>query len=85
MTTVKTALRANPKLKIVARVHRAREAESLKNLGVVELISPEYEASLEFIRRILTVSGWKKAEIKQVLPVVQQDEDFVEFSPDEEV
>ncbi|MFC2072204.1 cation:proton antiporter [Chloroflexota bacterium] len=81
---VKTALVINPKLKIVARVHRAREAELLKNLGVAELISPEYEASLEFLQRILSVSGWKKTDIKQTLNIVRQDEEVVEFSSDKE-
>ncbi len=84
VTTVKTALRLNPKLKIVARVHRTREAELLKGLGVVELISPEYEASLEFLRRVLSLSGWRKADIKRTLPIVQQDQEFVEFSSDDE-
>jgi len=84
VSTVKTALKTNPKLKIVARVHRTREAELLKSLGVTELISPEYEASLEFLRRVLLVSGWRKADIKRTLPIVQQDQEFVEFSPDDE-
>ena len=84
VSTVKAALKTNPKLKIVARVHRTREAELLKSLGVKELISPEYEASLEFLRRVLLVSGWRKADIKRTLPIVQQDQEFVEFSPDEE-
>ncbi|MFC2062693.1 cation:proton antiporter [Chloroflexota bacterium] len=84
VSTVKTALKVNPKLKIVARVHRAKEAEVLKNLGVEELISPEYQASLEFIERILSVSGWKKTEIKEALAAVQQDEEITEFSPETE-
>jgi len=84
VTTVKTALRLNPKLKIVARVHRTREAELLKSLGVTELISPEYEASLEFLRRVLSVSGWKRTDIKQTLATVQQDQEIAEFSSDEE-
>jgi len=84
VATVKAALKTNPKLKIVARVHRTREAELLKNLGVEELISPEYEASLEFLRRVLSLSGWRKTDIKRTLPIVQQDQEFVEFSPDEE-
>ncbi|MBA7686908.1 putative cation/proton antiporter YbaL [subsurface metagenome] len=84
LTTVKTALAINPKLKIVARVHRTREAELLKNLGVVGLISPEYEASLEFVTRILTASGWGKADIKRALAVMAQDQKIAEFSPDEE-
>ena len=84
VTTVQAALKANPKLKIVARVHRAKEAELLKSLGVVELISPEYEASLEFLRRVLLVSDRKGADIKQVLAMVRQDKEIAEFSPDGE-
>jgi CPA2 family monovalent cation:H+ antiporter-2 len=84
VATAKAALAINPELSIVARVHRAREAELLKTMGVVELISPEYEASLEFVRRVLAVSGWRGADIKRTLPIVQQDEKIVEFSPDEE-
>ena len=84
VTTVKTALRINPKLKIVARVHRTREAELLKSLGVTELISPEYEASLEFLKRILSVSGWKRPDITQMLSTVQQDQEIAEFSSDKE-
>jgi len=85
IATVKAALEINPKLNIIARVHRTREAELLKNIGVTELISPEYEASLEFIKRTLIASGRKKADIKQTLPIIQQDQEVVEFSPDEEV
>jgi len=85
VATVKAALDINPMLNIIARVHRTREAELLKNIGVTELISPEYEASLEFLRRTLVASGRKKAEIKQTLPIIQQDSEFVEFSADEEV
>jgi len=84
VATVKTAREINPKLNIVARVHRTREAELLKSMGVTELISPEYEASLAFLKRTLAASGWKKTDIKQTLPTVQQDQEFVEFSPDEE-
>jgi len=84
LTTAKAALIINPKLKIVARVHRAREAELLKNLGVVELISPEYEASLEFLAKVLAASGWKEADIKRALAVVRRDQRIIEFSPDQE-
>ncbi|MBC8511813.1 MAG: cation:proton antiporter [Dehalococcoidia bacterium] len=84
LTTVKSALAINPKLKIVARVHRSREAKLLKNLGVVGLISPEYEASLEFVTRILTASGWGKADINRALAAMGQDHRIAEFGPDEE-
>jgi len=85
VTTVKAALAINPKLKIVARVHRTREAELLKSLGVAELVSPEYEASFRFVKRLLNVFGLNKADRKQVLAKMRQDEEITEFSPDDEV
>ncbi len=84
LTTAKRALMINPKLKIVARVHRAREAELLKKLGVVGLISPEYEASLEFLSRVLAASGWAETDIKQALDVMRADQKIAEFSTDQE-
>jgi len=84
MTTAQAALRINPKLKIVARVHRAKEADSLKKLGVKELVSPEYEASLEFLQRVLSVSGWRKADIRRTLVTLRRDKEIAEFSADEE-
>jgi CPA2 family monovalent cation:H+ antiporter-2 len=83
-TTVQAALRINPRLKIVARAHQAQEAESLKKLGVKEVVSPEYEASLEFIYRVLSVSGWRKTDIKRTLATLRRDKEIAEFSPDEE-
>ncbi|HEY41733.1 MAG TPA: sodium:proton exchanger [Dehalococcoidia bacterium] len=80
VNTVKYAREINPKINIIARVHRTREAELLKNMGVIELISPEYEASLEFIRRILSVSGWKKTKIQRTVTEVEQDDRVAEFS-----
>jgi CPA2 family monovalent cation:H+ antiporter-2 len=85
IAAAKSALEINPGLKIIARVHRARDAEALKKIGVTELISPEYEASLEFIKRTLVASGLKKGDIKQALPIIEQDKQVVEFSADEEV
>ncbi len=82
VNTVKTALELNPALNIVARVHRIKEADQLRNAGVTELISPEYEASLEFLERTLAMSGWKKTEIKKTIPLVAQDQDLVEFGKD---
>jgi CPA2 family monovalent cation:H+ antiporter-2 len=85
IAAAKAALEINPDLKIIARVHRAREAEMLKKIGVTELISPEYEASLEFIKRTLAASGLKKDEVSQTMPIIEQDRQVVEFSADEEV
>ncbi|MDO8688055.1 MAG: cation:proton antiporter [Dehalococcoidales bacterium] len=83
VTTVKIARHTNPKLKIVARVHRTREAKLLTRLGDVELISPEYEASLEFIRRILITSGWSQNDIQETMSIVQRRRELARYSPEE--
>jgi len=57
METAEAALHINPKLDIVARVGRANDAVQLKTVGVMQFVNPEYEASLEFLRRILTKSA----------------------------
>jgi len=85
VATIKTALEVNPELKIIARIHWAREAEILKKMGVTELISPEYEASLEFIRRTLATTGMGEKEIQQTLPIIQRDGKVIEFSGEEDV
>jgi len=84
VATVKASLSINPKLKVVARVHRIKEAELLKSLGVVELVSPEQEASFEFLKRILSVFGWKKADQEQALAMMRQDKEIAKFNPEEE-
>ena len=85
VTTVKTALRINSRIKILARVHRAREADKLKELGVIELVSPEYEASFRFIKRLLNIVGLEKDERKRILALVRKDKDIAKFNPDQSV
>ena len=85
VTTVKNALRINPKLQIVARVHRRRESELLESLGVSELVSPEYEASFEFVRRTLASVGWSKARIRQAMSKLRYYKELVEFGSGNEV
>jgi len=83
ITTVKTALSINPRIKILARVHRAKEANELKGLGVTELVSPEYEVSFRFINRLLNVMGLKAEDKRQILSVIRKDEEIIEFNPDQ--
>jgi monovalent cation:H+ antiporter-2, CPA2 family len=66
-TTVKMAQTINPQLTILARVHREKDAERLRKLGVCELVSPEYEASFRFIKRILNIQGVEKDDRKRIL------------------
>jgi len=51
--TTRNALRINPRLDIVARVHRDADAELLKGIGVSEIVRPEFEVGLEITRHTL--------------------------------
>ena len=84
ITTVKNALAINSDIRIVARVHGVKEADILRELGIEELISPEYEASLEFLRKTLSAVGWKKAAVNQALSTIKKDEEIAEFAEEEE-
>ncbi len=84
ITAARTALSINPQLKIIARTHRSDVANQLKKLGINELISPEYEASLEFIRRILQITGLPKVEITETMNKVLEDENVSEFEKDDD-
>ena len=76
ITTVKAALMLNPKIVILARASRKREAEELKRLGVLELVIPEREAGYKFIKRLLNVAGLEKEERRRVLAIVRNDTGF---------
>ena len=84
ITTVKAALEINPNLHIIARAHRGREAEQLKQLGVIELVSPEYEASFRFLKKILSFSGMEKSEREQILDSLRDDQSMPTFEHSEE-
>jgi hypothetical protein len=70
-------LRINPTISIVARVHRLRDSELYRGLGVKELISPEHQASLEFLKLTLALSGLSNVEIARMIPLIDKD-DLVE-------
>jgi CPA2 family monovalent cation:H+ antiporter-2 len=65
--TARNALRINPKLDIVARVHQDTDAELLKGIGVTELVLPFFEGSLEMIRHTLHRFGMSSTEIQYIL------------------
>jgi monovalent cation:H+ antiporter-2, CPA2 family len=85
VTTAKLALGINPGLNVLARVHRNKEVEELKRLGVQELISPEYEASVKFIKRLLNISGVDRDDRKQILASIRRNREIDEFDPDQSV
>ncbi len=65
--TTRNALRINPRLDIVARVHHDTDAELLKGIGVSEIVRPEFEASLEITRHTLHRLGLTSLEIQHIL------------------
>lgn len=65
--TAQNALKANPRLDIIARVHRDSDAEVLKGIGVSELVLPEFETSLELMRHTLHRLGLTTLEIQYIV------------------
>jgi CPA2 family monovalent cation:H+ antiporter-2 len=80
---VRNALAINPKLDIVARVHRDRDVELLKGLGVTELVSPYFEGSLEMIRHTLHRFGMSSTDIQYILNKLREVQ-TVEKKPERE-
>jgi hypothetical protein len=45
----------------------------------LELVSPEYEASFEFVRRALASVGWSRNKIRQAMGKLRYGEEIVDF------
>jgi CPA2 family monovalent cation:H+ antiporter-2 len=65
--TARNALKINPRLDIVARVHRDSDVALLRGIGVTELVLPFFEGSLEMIRHTLHRFGMSSQEIQYIL------------------
>ena len=76
-TAVKLAVAAaraiNPRLNVVARVHRDEDSLALKKLGVAELVRPELEAGLEIIRHTLHRFGLTTQEILHIVNALREE------------
>ena len=70
---VRNALKINPKLDVVARVHSDDEREALRSLGVNELVRPEFETSLEIVRHTLHRFGLTTAEIQYIITGLREE------------
>lgn len=64
---VQNARSINPRLDVVARVHRDEDSEVLRGLGVAELVRPELEAGLEIIRHTLHRFGLTSQETQYIV------------------
>ncbi len=80
VATARAALEINPGLCVIARAHRGHEAEQLRKLGVVNLVSPEYEASFRFIKGIFSNLGLDKNARAQILDKIREDQDIPGFT-----
>jgi CPA2 family monovalent cation:H+ antiporter-2 len=70
---VANARRINPRLNIVARVHRDEDTEALRELGVAEMVRPELEAGLEVIRHTLHRFGLTTQEIQYIVNALREE------------
>jgi len=71
---VANARRINPRLDIVARVHREEDVEGLRELGAAETVRPEIESGLEIIRHTLHRFGLTTQEIQYVVNMLREKE-----------
>jgi len=72
-TIVEKSRQVNPKLKIVARAENSDQIQVLHNLGVNEVIQPEFEAGLEVTRQALLSLNIAAADIKRFTDQVRQE------------
>ncbi len=63
----------NPKLHIVARAINEEHTEQLHQLGVYEVVQPEFEASLEFTRQALLHLNISIKEIQQLTDAIRRE------------
>ncbi len=71
---VANARSMNPRLDIVARVHRDEDSLILRKLGVAEMVRPELEAGLEIIRHTLHRFGLTTQEILYIVNTLRDEE-----------
>jgi CPA2 family monovalent cation:H+ antiporter-2 len=83
-TTVKAARAINPGLKIIARVHRVKDGETLLKMGVQDLVSPEYEASLEFLRKTLIATGHTRSDTNKIMTAAAMDKKVAELAENDQ-
>lgn len=67
MATTRIARRLNPGIDIITRANLFGEVEELREAGASEVVQPEFEAGLEFIRRVLRRQGVSGREVQSVV------------------
>ncbi len=74
LAIARIALNINPRLNVMARYHRSRDADRLKTLGIKELVNPEAETSYKFLKGILKISGKDKEDRESILDMLRSQE-----------
>ncbi len=72
-TIVRQARILNPRLHIVARATRLGQLEVLRQLGIHEVVQPEFEAGLEMVRQALLHFDVPTAEIERLSDTVRAE------------
>lgn len=78
--TITQALQIRPDLEIIARAHTPQELDRLRMAGASEVVMPEFEAGMEFLRWSLEHLGLSAAEAETVIWRRR-----VAFKPDEPI
>jgi len=65
--TIMEALRIRPSIEIIARAHNASGLERLRKAGAFEVVMPEFEAGMEFLRRALEHLGVPAEEAEMLI------------------
>ena len=65
--TVRTARRLNARIDIITRANVADEVELLRGVGATEVVQPEFEAGLEFVRHVLRRQGVSSRETQALV------------------
>lgn len=82
ITTLKMAREINPDLHMIVRAHRGKDAKALRDLGVVELVSPEFEASFRFLKSIFAAFNIQKHDRELLLDKLREGVKDTPFSGD---
>jgi CPA2 family monovalent cation:H+ antiporter-2 len=64
---IRNARRINSRLDIIVRAHSVLELQRMRQTGATEVVHPEFEAGLEFIRHTLHRFGVSRTEIQAFL------------------
>ena len=65
--TIRTVLEIHPALQVIARAHYAGDVQRLRGAGASEVVVPEFEAGMEFLRWTLGQLGLSAGEIDAVV------------------